>query len=184
MRLLKSRRWKVVYAAAFAVIAVFATGVFNDAVWSGQATIPLEFVVLGASTGRPIEGAVIRQMDETGSKYEAVAGPDGRVKIAIQARIAGRSSLLRRTRSVNYQWLLDVTADRHERLNEDLGRLTRDPAYHYGPVPPPIVIRLAPRLWIGDCSRLDPNSARYAAKRPRRSLLFVEARKDGSSVGG
>jgi hypothetical protein len=122
-------------------VTVFVPIMLPEAVWVGFASIPLEFLILDASTGQPIEGATIRLTEST-PEYQAVTGPDGRARLTIEAVIAGRSSLARDTRTVNYHWMLLVTAGRHRELREDLGELTRSPRYHSDPVPPPIVIRL------------------------------------------
>ncbi len=147
MRLLKSRRRVIAYVTAFVVIAVLGTGAFTEVVWVGRATIPLEFVILDASTGRPIEGASIRlffEGNEENPECEAVAGPEGRARVVIQARTVGRDSLFRHTRGVNYNWFVAVTADGHLKDLQYLATLTRAPAYHHDKVPPPIVFRLTP----------------------------------------
>jgi hypothetical protein len=132
---------------ASAILAVVGLAAI-DAVWVGDASIPLQFVILDASTGRPIKGATIRLINEPTpeSEYEAADDPAGRAEIVVHAMVSGRSSWFRGTRSVNYKWLLDVAADGYDGLSADLRRFTRDPAYHYNTAPPPIVIRLAPML--------------------------------------
>jgi hypothetical protein len=132
------------------VVALIAIGIFvlmvltPVALWTGRATIPLEFLILDASTEKPIAGASIR-LTEGMVDYVAASGPDGRATIVVDARTGGRSSIFVNTRYVNYAWAVVITADQHEPVNEDLKNFTRDPHYHSDPAPPPIVIRLAPR---------------------------------------
>jgi hypothetical protein len=129
-----------------AVVTFVLIGFLPDEDWVGHTSVPLEFLILDSSTGQPIERATIRLV-ETKPEYQATTGRDGRAKIVLQAPTAGRSSLLRSTRTVNYAWMLLVTADRHQEVREDLGELTRSPRYHSDSAPPPIVIRLAPVPW-------------------------------------
>jgi len=114
-----------------------------DALWVGHATIPLDFLILDAPTGQPIGGASI-SLDEGSPSYTATTSPDGRATVVIRATTAGRSSLLRRTRSVNYGWALRVSAGGREGVTRDLNGYTRDRRYHADAAPPPIVVRLKP----------------------------------------
>ena len=131
-------------AVAVAAVGMFVLMVLGPvALWVGQATIPLEFLILDASTGKPIADASIR-LAEGSVDYETTSGLDGRATIVIDAHTGGRSGPFEFTRTVNYAWSLVITADHHQSVNEDLKSRTRDPAYHSGPAPPPIVVRLTP----------------------------------------
>ena len=143
-----------------AVIAVVAFGTWmlivntGEALWVGQASIPLEFLILDASTGKPIAGAYINLPDPR-VNYATTSGPDGRATLVISATIAGRGS---RTRSVNYRWEALVTADEYGIVRAALRDFTLDPRYHSDPAPPPIVIRLAPLGSLGAKSRVETKS--------------------------
>lgn len=141
MRLSVREMILVVAIAAFAIALAIALS--PDAYWVGGASIPIDFLVLDASTGQPIGGASVR-LAEGNPEYQATTDPTGKARIVIQATTAGRSSLRRRTRSVNYgRWWLVVSAIGYMPLEDDLGRYTRDRRYHYDASPPPIVIRIA-----------------------------------------
>ncbi len=135
------KRMMVVFAV-FGVMTVVLI-ILSEADWVGHASIPLEFVILDAVTGQPLEGASIRLV-ESRPEYEATTGAEGRAKIIINAMIGGRSSLVRNTRVVNYAWELVVAADHYRGVNESLREVTRGPRYHSDPAPPPIVVRLVP----------------------------------------
>jgi hypothetical protein len=126
---------------AMAVLVNFS----SEADWVGFASIPLEFVVVDAASGKPIDGAAI-DLTESSPEYSAVTGTDGRAKLIIHALISGRSSLRRETRSVNYSWGLTVTCDRYEPVYEALQNVTRDTRFHSDKAPPPIVIRLKAKV--------------------------------------
>lgn len=130
---------------AVAVVALLLVAQ-PEAVWVGHATIPLGFLILDASTGRPIEGASIHlDLEKENPDYKATTGPDGHAEVVIQAMTTGRSSMVRHTRTVNYgKWMLVVAADGYESLTDDLRKLTLEPRYHYDAAPPPVVIRLRP----------------------------------------
>ena len=113
----------------------------SETVWVGFASVPLEFVVVDAASGKPIDGAAIT-LTEGKPEYSAVTGVDGRAKVVVHATISGRSSWRQETRSVNYAWGLSVTCDRYEPVYEALQNVTRDKRYHSDKSPPPIVIRL------------------------------------------
>jgi hypothetical protein len=132
--------------ALIGIATVLALGtlvvtLFLDAVWVGRATIPLEFQVFALDDGKPIDGARVR-LYEGNPEFEVITGPDGRAQVTINAVTAGRSSRISESRSVNYAWALDVSADGFKPVNEDLKNRTRDPRYHSDPVPPPIVFRM------------------------------------------
>ena len=116
-----------------------------EAVWVGSASIPLDFVVVDAASGKPVNGATIR-LTESSPEYCTVTGRDGRAEILIDAMTGGRSSWRRETRSVNYSWGLSIACDRYEDVNAGLRELTQAPSYHSGKTPPPIVIRLKPKV--------------------------------------
>jgi hypothetical protein len=116
----------------------------SEAAWVGHASIPLEFVILDAQTGKPLDGASVRLL-EVRPEYEAATGADGRARIVVDAMVGGRSSLGRKTRRVNYAWAVSVTCRDHEGYYQALSKVTQGPPYHSDPVPPPIVIRLARR---------------------------------------
>jgi hypothetical protein len=128
-----------------AVTAAFSAFLFaaHEASWVGKATIPLDFLILDASTGKPIAGASISLLRGR-SEYAATSGPDGRATIVITATIGGRSSIFRRTRSVNYSWEIAINADEYEPVHDALQTFTRDRRYHSEPAPPTIVVRLEP----------------------------------------
>lgn len=128
--------------AVFAVVTAVLIRLSPVAVWVGYASIPLEFVILDAPTGQPLEGALVRLAEYT-PEYNAVTTADGRAKFDIHAMITGRSSLIQGTRTVNYAWTLSVACDGHQGISQDLREVTREPGYHSGPAPPPIVVRLA-----------------------------------------
>ena len=132
-----TRYWWIVAPMVLAVI-LLAIPLFQDAAWVGSATIPLEFLILDASTGRPVSGASVA-LAEGDPEYRATTGPDGTARLIIRAMIGGRSG----TRSVNYgHWALVISADGYKGVNDDLRHHTRDPRYHSEAVPPPIVVRI------------------------------------------
>jgi hypothetical protein len=137
-----AERWMIVAAAVF-VPVLFATPLFQEAVWVRSASVPLEFLILDSSTGRPINGASIR-LAEGDPEYRTTTGTDGRATLVIRAATAGRSSVFRSTRSVNYgHWSLAIAANGYNGLNDDLKRHTLGPRYHSDAVPALIVIRLS-----------------------------------------
>jgi hypothetical protein len=136
-------RWMMVAVAVIAVVNAVLIHFYPGEDWVGHASIRLEFVILDAPTGQPLEGASIRLV-EVAPEYEAITEADGRAKIVIDATVCGQSSLVRNTRVVNYAWTLLVTCNGHRRVNQDLSEVTRGPRYHSDVAPPPIVIRLAP----------------------------------------
>jgi hypothetical protein len=133
----------MIAVAVFAVV-MYVLIALPAADWVGGASIPLEFLVLDATTGRPIEGASLRLVLEEGRdpEYEATTGADGQAKVCIRAMTYGQSFLLRSTRFVRYHWTLIITADHHVGATLSLYELTRGARYHSDPAPPPIVIRL------------------------------------------
>jgi len=136
------RHWRITAA----VVAVGAVLLFslNEADWVGHAQIPLEFVVLDSTTGHPIEGGSLRLLLEDDPVYEATTGSDGRARFVGQFMTGGRSSILRRTRVVNYNLMVAITADGYQALSVGLYELTKESRYHSDPYPPTIVIQLAP----------------------------------------
>ena len=131
----------MVAVAVLSVVTAVLIRLSPEAAWVGFASIPLEFVILDAPTGQPLEGASVRLIEST-PEYDAITAADGRAKFVIHAMITGRSSLVRDTRSVKYAWTLSVTCDGHQGINQNLREITQGPRYHSDPAPPPIVIRL------------------------------------------
>ena len=136
------RRWMI--TATLVVVATPMIFALPSADWVGHAQVPLEFVILDASTGFPIEGATLRLLLEDDPEYVATTGPDGGARVVRQFMTGGRSSVLRSTRVVNYNLMVAITAVGHQPLRIELAELTREARYHSDPNPPPIVIRLAP----------------------------------------
>jgi hypothetical protein len=136
--------WRTMVAVAIVALIFVITSRMFDVLWVGHASLPLEFLALDASTGRPIGGALIRLIDGP-PEYEATTGPDGKAKIVIEARAAGSASLFHRTRSVYYLlWRLVISAKGYKSVKDDLNQYTWDPRFHSDPIPPPLVIRLQP----------------------------------------
>jgi hypothetical protein len=131
----------MVAVAVVTVAALVLTTILTEAAWSGHASIPLEFLILDAATGRAIDGASIRLV-EGDPEYQATTGPDGRAKVLLWATVGGRSSFLRDTRAVNYAWTFLVDCNGYRSVTENLREVTRDARYHSDPAPPSIVIRL------------------------------------------
>lgn len=132
---------RMMFAVGIMAGFLFLVSSLFEAVWVGRATIPLEFVILDDSTGKPIRGASIWLTEGT-PEYRATADSNGRAKLLIRATVAGHSSRVRSTRAVNYgSWRLVVAGGGFD-LNADLRMLTKDARYHYDATPPPIVIRL------------------------------------------
>jgi hypothetical protein len=136
------RRWMI--TATVAVVGTAMLFALPSADWVGHAQIPLEFVILDGSTGSPIEGATVRLLLDDDPQHAATTGPAGRLRVVLQFTTGGRSSVLRRTRVVNYNLMVTITAVGHQPLSVALAEPTREPRYHSDPNPPPIVIRLAP----------------------------------------
>jgi hypothetical protein len=134
----------IVAATALAAVAAVLIYSCSEAAWVGHASISLEFVILDAPTGQPLDGASVRLLEGI-REYEAATGADGRAKIVVDAMVGGRSSLVRKTRSVNYAWALSVTCGCHEGAYQALSEFTQSSLYHSEAVPPPIVIRLVRR---------------------------------------
>ena len=135
--------WALLVPAALLFLPMFVLSM-ADALWVGSATIPLEFIVVDANTNMPVSGSLV-QLKEGPPEYVApVTGQDGRTRLVIKAMCAGRSSIFRRTRSVNYEfWEARVEADGYETFRDVLSNLTRDPRYHdQNAVLPPIQIEL------------------------------------------
>jgi len=126
---------------AVAVAALVLPTILTEAAWSGQASIPLEFLILDAANGRAVDGASIRLV-ESDPEYQATTGPDGRARVLLWAEVGGRSGLFRNTRAVNYKWALLVNCTGYRAITESLREVTRDARYHSGATPPSIVIRL------------------------------------------
>jgi hypothetical protein len=133
----------MVVVAIIALLSLVLAALLTEAAWSGHESIPLEFLILNASTGQAIEGASIRLI-EGNPEYQATSGPDGRAKVLLHANVGGRSSLLRETRAVNYEWALLVNCKGYREVTESLREVTRDARYHSDQVSPSIVIRLEP----------------------------------------
>ena len=70
----------MVIAAVIAVAGIAPISLLSESAWVGRASIPLEIVVLDASTGHPVEGAMVR-LAEGHPEYQAATGPDGRAKV-------------------------------------------------------------------------------------------------------
>jgi hypothetical protein len=132
-------RWMMGVVATAAVVA-FTLIATTDSCYVGYMSVPLEFLILDASTGQPIEGASVRLI-EGDPAYETTTGSDGRSKIVIRAPAVGRS---RSTRVAIYPWTLTVTANRYAGVTDKLGSVMRALRYHRDAVPHPIVIRLVP----------------------------------------
>jgi hypothetical protein len=133
----------MIAVAVFAVMTAALFHLYPEAVWVGRTSIPLEFVILDAPTGQPLQGASIRLTENT-PEYRATTAADGRAKIVIDATIGGRSSLVRNTRLVNYAWALLISCEGHRTVNQDLRDVTRGPSFQSDLAPPTIVVRLAP----------------------------------------
>jgi hypothetical protein len=129
--------------AACAMLAALVIALTPDVAWVGRATVLLEFVVLDGTTGKPIDCALISLIGAT-PEYATRTDAEGRAMIMITATAAGRSSRTTETRSVNYAWELEISADRYLTLNEALREITKESPYHSSDSPPPIVIRLDP----------------------------------------
>ena len=79
MRLLRLRftiRRMMVVVTVFGVVTVVLINL-PWAAWVGHASIPLEFVILDALTGQPLDGASIRLVEST-PEYEVTTGAEGR----------------------------------------------------------------------------------------------------------
>jgi hypothetical protein len=126
----------IVAGAVFAVIPWLLMYLCSEAAWVGHASILLEFVILDAPTGEPLDGASVRQLEGI-REYDAASGGDGRAKIVVDAMMGGRSSLVRKTRFVNYAWALSVTCGGHESFYQALSELTQGSLYHSDPSQPP-----------------------------------------------
>ena len=154
--------WMIVAATVLAFVLLLPF--LQEAAWVGRASVPLEFLILDATTGRPINGASI-WLAEGDPEYQATTGTDGTAKLIIQATTAGRSGIFRSVRSAYYDhWSLVISADGYKGLNDDLGRHTRGPRYHSDAVPPPIVVRLS-------------SEATYVKPDPRKVGRDPKARK-------
>ncbi len=133
---------RMMVAAMVFLLVLFATSLLSEALWVGSASVPLEFLCLDASTGRPIEGASVT-LAEGHPEYRATTGADGKAHLVIRTTTAGRSSVIRSTRSVHYgRWSLVITANGYKSLNDSLRSHTLEPRYHSDAIPPPIVIHL------------------------------------------
>jgi hypothetical protein len=133
----------VAIVAGFFAFIDFAT----QAMWTGRATIPLQFTVLDAETGRPISGASIQLVRIIEREY--LAPPtrmDGGTTITIRAMCGGDGGILRRSRNVSYfPWTILAESNGYQPFRGDLEKRTSDRRFHdYNAVPPPIVIRLQP----------------------------------------
>jgi hypothetical protein len=138
-------------AVAVVAVAIALLNIGSEAVWVGHATIPLEFLVLDDSTGRPLGGASVRLLvedtpeREAYPECEATTGPDGRARLTHTSMVTGRESAFRSTRTVNYNLALDIKAVEHEEMRVPLRDLTRDRRFHSRSAAPLIVIRVFPR---------------------------------------
>ena len=92
----------MVTAAVIAVAGIASISLLSESAWVGRASIPLEFVVLDASTGHPVGGGAMVRLAEVHPEYQAATGPDGRAKFVVEATVSSDDSLIRRTRAVNY----------------------------------------------------------------------------------
>ena len=72
------RRMMIAVAASAFLLAL---GSCADRVWSGHASVPLEFLILDTSTGRPIVGASVSLGEVHRTEYAASTGLDGRAKL-------------------------------------------------------------------------------------------------------
>ena len=111
--------------------------------WTAYASIPLEFLILDAKSGRPIQGASV-EFVMRGPEMRASTGQDGVAKVVGRFRVGGRADIFQRTRAVNYYEDLRISADGYHVLHDELDRYTGMPRYHSEPIPPRIVIRLEP----------------------------------------
>ena len=128
-------------SAALLLAASGLVALRSEAAWFGHRSIPLEFLILDASTKRAIEGAKLRLV-EGQPEYQATTGPDGRAKLVVEAIVGGRDSFFRRTRAVNYAWALMVDRDGYRVIYKDVREFTSDARFHSDSAPPQIVILL------------------------------------------
>jgi hypothetical protein len=145
MLLPRLKQWLPMGVTGAAAILVVMVEVSRDALWVGHDSISLKFLILDAPSGRPIEGATILLPEKT-PEYRATTGQDGVAELVARFMVAGRSSFLRQTRSVNYSTLLKISAEGHRVAKGDLQNYTQAPRYHSETNPPLIVIRLEPDL--------------------------------------
>jgi hypothetical protein len=117
----------------------------------GFKAIPLDFLVVDASDGRPIPSASIRFIDEQ-PETVLTTGRDGRAGFVYRDAPVASTRYFpligppgKETLAVGYPWALSVKAEAYDDRVEDMRHLTRDPRYHYNAVPPPIVVRLKKR---------------------------------------
>jgi hypothetical protein len=113
----------------------------------GHTTLPLEFLVVDAATGRPVPGSLVQLKGATPEYKAPLTDRDGRAKLVIQAMCGGRSSLFRSTRNVQYgEWEVSTESAGYETYRAGLSQFTHDHRYHdRDAVPPPIIIRIMPR---------------------------------------
>jgi hypothetical protein len=136
---------RLMIAVAVVAGALAFISATTDVNGSGWATIPLQFTVLDATTGKPVSEATIRLT--IGPEYQAnPTGPDGRTTLVIRAMCGSSGPIFRRRRGVNYGfWRLEVEAKGYLKFRSNLEKYTtdRDRRFHdYDAIPPPIVIRL------------------------------------------
>jgi hypothetical protein len=138
------RRLMVAVAVVAGVLAFISVDCGPEG--SGFASIPLQFTVLDAVTGKPVPGATIRLLRVIEPEYQANPTElDGRTALVIRARCGISGGIInRRWRGVNYLfWTLEVEAEGYLKFRSSLEKYTTDRRFHesYG-VQPPILIRL------------------------------------------
>jgi hypothetical protein len=141
----RMKKWLPMSLLVAAVLMPIMMVVSTDALWVGHDTISLEFLILDAKSGQPIEGATVSLLEKE-PEYRANTGQDGVARLVARFMVAGRHSVFRRTRSVNYYYLLKISAKFHQDLTDELQNRTKEPRYHSDTNPPRIIIRLEPAL--------------------------------------
>jgi hypothetical protein len=130
----------------FAALLSLARGPFSLNVASGHLTVPLVFEINDASSGRPVPGATIQLVDESGIlTHSAASNNTGHAAIFFQTRFGRRTTYgVIHELSLDYgdRWLI-VSAAGYQQVRAPLTQFTNDRRYHVTN-PPPIVIRLKP----------------------------------------
>jgi hypothetical protein len=110
--------------------------------------VPLLFLIMDETTGRPIEGALVRLPDlhGSGTSLAATTSSEGLAKIFFDTFFSeGFNTILmhRVYRHVSYREDVEVSAKGFQLSRFLLEDRTEGPRFHYDPAPPPILVSLS-----------------------------------------
>jgi hypothetical protein len=140
------RLWTLLELTAAVALGLYVWPSMVDSVlFTGEMPVDLEFVVVDAADGRPIEGALIRVVDPM-HEDQATVSPsrtDGRVRMTYHFPMKGHHRAYQTTGTVSFEdcWL-EASAAGHRSSNRVLADLTGNSRDIDSPHPPAMTLAL------------------------------------------